>query len=622
MSTPDGGDKPLHTEYTGSSKKKRPAQHPLRDIGVERFRRPGGTLVDEGHVRQGSAFEMLGRKKTDLEKRAREKFDVARDEGDEKTRAGRKANLDGKTGVKDKTNGPTDAPNTGRDTTAEANAVTGLDETQKQKQKQKQDKSINALQQQESGQEDSKRVLQTLRPNVVRPTPAHRVIKAKPGAWGTRMLMKPAKHIVTTPAYPVANKADSTAREVPAVKNKPDGKGPQGTALQHNKKSVVKTTKRQVPVDSPSPPQKLSPRKNKKRRKVSSAPLFSSGEEDDLEKDELDNAPIVRRHDRRRAQHVSPPCVHDSPNQSAASPLLVDDQDEDEEEDDREDTPVVQPNRRRRAGAALPLQIRDSPEQAPVPSPSSSVIDAANTLMEIRAAPSVEIGDDDEDQDDLEATPIVQPTRRRRAKPATPPCQFSDSPDQTSAPSQPLSDNAAVDRLLQLGAPPSGQAPGVSSSSIPTARFPTAVTAITSRFTPINTPQRQARSQSQSQPPPEPKPQAPPQKVIPHPREPPGPKKKKMIFEDQPVAGLPRAAVPAKPKTTRRATAAPRKKPAPKPKKTAAATAAAADPDAPEKRGAAAIAGKKGQATKPMVKNKKRAGFFVEEVDDDSGSEE
>ena len=602
MSAPGGGGNSLRTEYTAPSKKKRPAQQPQRDIGVERFRRPGGTLVGEGHVRRGSAFEMLGRKK-----RAGERFGVARDMGGEKTRAGVKVDLDGKAGVKNKTNDPTDTPGTRGNAKRGSGAATSLDETLSGEQ----GKSIDATRSQASRQEGSHRALQTLRPNVVRPTPASRIIKARPGAWGNSLLMKPTKDIAKTVTYPTTNRPDSDARGVlAAAKDKPgDGKRPEGTAPQHDDKSAIKTTKRQAPVDSPSSPQKQSPQRKRKKRKASPAlPVFSSSSEEG----EPEDAAAIRHHGRRGAERVSRPQHHDSPVQPATLPLpdkaAVDEPDEDEDEDENdsedEDTCSVQPSRRRPRAKAAVDQLLES----------------------------------NEDQDEKDDEDGNIPKCRRRARPASPP-QSHDSANQPPTPSPPLSDIAAAHILLSLGAPQprdSPNQPRVSSPpltdidaahillslaasqseapilpSIPMARFPTATT--NSRFTPINPPQRQTRAQAQAQaepqPQPEPEPQPPPKKVIPHPRERPQPKKARA---STPVAGPPRAvAKPKKPRAT-----APKPKPAAKiPAKPAKITATDAGSPAPKKRGKAAIAGKKGMAAKSKTKKKKVAEYTMEVVD-------
>ena len=44
----------------------------MRDIGVEQFKRPGGTLLGAGHVRPGSAFDTLGSKKKEVPKKRKE----------------------------------------------------------------------------------------------------------------------------------------------------------------------------------------------------------------------------------------------------------------------------------------------------------------------------------------------------------------------------------------------------------------------------------------------------------------------------------------------------------------------------------------------------------------------
>jgi hypothetical protein len=218
MSAPNNGGKPRRAEYTAPSRKNaRAAQKPMRDIGVEQFKRPGGTLLGAGHVRPGSAFDTLARKK------GRDRFEVARDQVGGKTGAGDEADLDCKTGRDNDTDDPADAPDARGDMPGQVPTPLDLDESLWGKQ----DDTDEAIEPQESNQQEStNKILQNLRPNVVRTAPASRNLKANAGAWGASKLKEPEKDVVDTAARPTA--AHLTAanramirRRLLAVKNKP-----------------------------------------------------------------------------------------------------------------------------------------------------------------------------------------------------------------------------------------------------------------------------------------------------------------------------------------------------------------------------------------------------------------
>jgi hypothetical protein len=217
MSAPSNGDRPPRIEFSAPSRKKaRAAPKPLRDIGVEQFKKPGGTLVGKGHVIQGSAFDTLGKKKKQIQKRHKDKVEVAQDEVDKKRKAARKTavgdedDLDGEAGANKETNDPTDAPEARNDTPGKGFTATDMDESLWGEQDEPQ----------EPKQEANNKVLQDLRPNVVRSTPTSRILKAKAGAWGASKLIKPAKETVNVATYTAAEWADSTARAAVAAKTK------------------------------------------------------------------------------------------------------------------------------------------------------------------------------------------------------------------------------------------------------------------------------------------------------------------------------------------------------------------------------------------------------------------
>lgn len=620
MSARSNGDKPPHTEYTAPSRKNaRAAQKPLRDIGVERFMRPHGALVGEGHVRQGSAFDMLGKRKKEVPKSRKEKLEVARDRAGKKNGAGDEDDLDGKTGSNNKTNDPLAAPDGRGDTPAEAFNATDWDETLWENQ----DEFADSTEQEKTKQESSKRVLQTLRPNVVRPATASRNLKAKAGAWGTSKLQKPTEDVANTLAPPIADRA-TIRRRILAVKNRPTAEERfRKDYFERTRKSALETTKRQAPAESPSPPRRQPPQKGQRKRKASPpAPVFSTDEAEDKEDDE--DLPIGPKDRRRRATPASRPQRHSSRNQKGAS-ALPDKGVHSQEEDDEDGPPIVQTNRRHRAQSTVLSRSNDTPEQH-IASPLSSNSKAAagrllQTVQEVFSPLSVnrdlqdneedddEEEDDDDDDDDL---PAVQPKRRRRVQPAPPP-QTINSANQGAAsllPSDtrvtrsptgrlahtvqdvafPLSDNAAVDQLLQLRAPLPLNAPDL--SHIPMARFPP--TNFTSGFKAVNSQPKRARAttittatakKDTTPSPPRKKSRA-------------APKGKSAKTAAKPAARLAdKPTTRHAPKTVAKTTAKPA---VAKPEKSPAAPV--------KKTGAAAIAGKKGMASKPVVKKKRKAG--------------
>jgi hypothetical protein len=657
MSAPSNSGKPRRTEYTAPSRKNaRAAQKPMRDIGVEQFRRPVGTLLGAGHVRPGSAFDTLARKK------GRDRFEVARDEVDGKTGAGDEADLDSRAYRDIDTDDPADAPDARGDTPGQVPTPTDLDESLWGKQ----DSSDEATKPQESNQQEStNKILQNLRPNVVRTAPASRNLKANAGAWGASKLKEPEKDVVDTAARPTA--AHLTAanramirRRLLAVKNKPTAEESfRKEYFERTKKLVIQTPKRQAPVDNPSTSRRQPPQKSQRKRRASpAAPVFSSEEEDEVDdEDEDDDVPIATNNRRRHVTTAPRPQIHNRQNQKATSALpdkaVVDQvlQEEGDDDDDGGDLPTVQTNRRRRTQPAPPSQINSSPDLPTTSSLSSNSKAAAGPLLQTIQDVSSPLSDkalvdqhlqddnedDDDDDDDDDDPPITQTNRRRRAKPAPPPQTNNsfDQPDNSlqnnpkAAPDpvlqfateqfSPLSTRATFDRLLQLGAqPPRSRTPDL--SHIPMARFPPTASMVrpsTASFTPgfkaINAP----RPQSQLQP------QTPtPKKGTAHPPQP----KRARATVPPPVTTVKatiakKDATPSPPRKKSRA--APKGKPAAKPAakpapKTAAKTIKTTA--APiKKKGAAAVASKKGMATK-VVKKKSKPGYDKVSVTDESGS--
>jgi hypothetical protein len=629
MSAPSNGDKPAYTEYTAPTRKNvRRAPKPLRDIGVEQFVRPGVTLIGAGHVLPGSAFDMLARKKKPLQKQGGKRVKMSQYEVGEKTGTGGKTDLKGKTGVDDKTNNPAVAPGARGDTPRQGFNATDWDESLWGEH----DESIDGIKPQEARQKRNDRVLKDLRPNVAIPAPAARTLKAKAGAWGASKLAKPAKDVVNTVAHPTANKPDFIAheafeekkkRQALAAKNKPtaEEKSKNDYLAKRNEKPVV-----QVPVEDSSPSRGQPPQRKQRKRKASPpAPFFSEDDEDDI--------PVVPKNRPGRAKPASRVQTHDTRNKKATSALPAkavveqlsqddeedddadddNDDDEDDDDDDEGDMPVVLNNRRRRTEPASQSQAHDSQNEEAVGNHHSQ-------------------DDEDEDNDDEEDndTPIVQINRRRRAQPAQP-SQPNDIPNQPTT-AQPLSDNAAINLLMQLGAPPT-QAQVL--THIPLAQFPTTVPASQPRPQPRRQPQPERQTQPQPQPERQPQAQSqtPLKKGVAHP---PQPKRarpattattNKKDTTPSPPSKKPRVArktEPQKPVAKREPARPATKTAATTDAKSPAANTAAKDdgtPIAPAKKGVAAIKGKKGVAVKKPIPKKgrnKMKGYAL--VTDESGS--
>ena len=652
MSAPSNGDKPAYREYTAPPKKTaRRDRKPQRNIGVKQFTRPGGTLMGEGKVRPGSAFEMLGRKKKHVQEQVGERVKLSQYEVDKKTGTG------GKTAVKDNTNDPVVAPDTRGDTPGGGIIDTDFDKTPWGEQ----DESVDAPKPQEARQIANNRVLQDLRPNVAIPAPAGNNLKAKAGAWGASKLLKSAKDVVNTADHPTTNNVDSVARDAfieqrkrraIAEANKPTAEDSfRKNYNERRGKPVVQVRKDRAPVNNPSPPRGQPPQKNRRSRKASGL-VFSSEEEsvledDDDDDDDEDDAPIVAKGRRSRAKPKSRPQIHDTRNKKAISSLpskAVVDHISDEDDDD--DDPIVSNNRRRRAKLASRLQIHDSQDQKATS--SSPVKAVANQHPQ---------DDEDEDEDKDDEIPIAQVNRR-----TAPPSQLNDIPTKPTAPPLPsvskaaaekpaqvaqdvsatLSDNAAIDQLMQLGAPPT-QAQVL--SHIPLAHFPTGTAASLFKATPASQPQPGSQTQRQPQS------QAPPKKGVAHAPQPkrarpttiaptkkddttPSPPHKKSraapkkepekpATKREPAEPVAKREQPAKPVTKREQPAEPVIKPA----ANTAAKPAAADsiktaPPA-KKKGVAAIVGKKGVAVKivkkPVPKGRNKGYAII--TDDESGSD-
>jgi hypothetical protein len=661
MSAPSNGDKPAYREYTAPSRKTaRCDRKPQRNIGVKQFTRPSGTLMGEGKVRPGSAFEMLGRMKKQVQKQGGERVKLSQYEVDKKTGTG------GETAVDDNTNDPVVAPDTRGDTPGEGIIDTDFDETLWGEQ----DESVDAPKPQEARQIGNNRVLQDLRPNVTIPVPAGNNLKAKAGAWGASKLLKSAKDVVNTADHPTTNSVDSVARDAfikqrkrraLAEENKPTAEDSfRNNYNERRGKPVVQVRKDRAPVNNPSPPRGQSPQKNRRRRKAS-GPVFSSEEEDVLEDDEddedddddddEDDAPIVAKGRRSRAKPKSRPQIHDTRNKKATSSLpskaVVDHLSDEDDDDDDDDDPIVSNNRRRRAKPASRLQTHDSQNQKATS--SSPVKTVANQYPQ-----------DDEDEDEDDDIPIAQVNRRSRAKPA-PPSQLNDIPTKPTAPLLPsvskaaaekpvqvaqdvsatLSDDAAIDQLMRLGAPPT-QAQVL--SHIPLVHFPVGTTASLSKATPASQPQPGPQTQRQPQS------QAPPKKGVAHAPQPkrarptttaaptkkddttPSPPHKKSraapkrepakpATKREPAEPVTKREQPAKPVTKTEQPAESATKPAAKP---AAADSIATAPPA-KKKGVAAIAGKKGMAVKivkkPVPKGRNKLKGYAIITDDESGSD-
>jgi hypothetical protein len=632
MSAPKNGDKPAQKKRTAPSRKKAPrGPKTQRDIGVKKFTRPDETLVGQGKVLPGSAFDMLGRKKKQTQQLGGERVKASRYEVDKKTGAG------GETAVDDNTNDPDVAPDTRGDTPGEGTIDTDFDKTLWGDE----DEPVDAPKPQEA----SNRVLKDLRPNVKIHAPAASTLKARAGAWGASKLVKSAKDIVNTAAHPTTNKADSVAREAfleqkkrkaIAAEYKPTAEEQfRDDYYERHGDRVDQVPRRQAPVNNPIPPRGQPPQKNRRRSKWS--PVFSSEEEDVLEDDDDDDdedlTPKLRRHDLRRAKPASRPDTRDRQNQKATPSLpskaVVDEENED---DDDEDDPIVSNNRRRRAKPASSPQIHHE---------------------DVDEDDEDDEDDDENDEDDL---PIAQVNRRRRAQPA-PPCQLNDIPTKPTAPPLPsvskaatdnpvqatqdvspaLSDNAAIDQLMQLGAPPT-QAQVL--AHIPLAHFPTATTASLFKTIPASQPQPQPKRQTQPQP--QPQSQAPPENGVAHAPQPKRARPTTTATTKQDTTPSPphkksRAAPkrePAKPVTKREpAELATKKEPAKpvakrEPAKPAAKPAAADFNETAlpaKKKGIAAIAGKKGVAVKivkkPVPKGRNKNKGYVLVTDDEGGSD-
>lgn len=613
MSAPSNGDKPAYIEYTAPTRKNvRRTPKPLRDIGVEQFVRPGGTPIGAGHILPGSAFDTLARKKKPLQNQGGKRVKMSQYEVGEKTGNGGKTDLKGKTGVDDKTNNPAVAPGARGDTPRQGFNATDWDESLWGEH----DESIDGIKPQEARQKRNDRVLKDLRPNVAIPAPDARTLKAKAGAWGASKLAKPAKDVVNTVAHPTANKPDSIAheafeekkkRQALAAKNKPTAEESyrNDRFAKRNEKAIVQVHKGKADVEYPSPSRVQPPQRKQRKRKASPpAPFFSEDDEDDI--------PVVPKNRPGRAKPASRIQTHDTRNNKATSALPAktvveqlsqddeedddadddNDDDEDDDDDDEDDMPVVLNNRRRRTRPASQFQAHDSQNEEAVGNHHSQDDEDEDN--------DNEDNDDEEDND----TPIVQINRRRRAQPAQP-SQPNDIPNQPTT-AQPLSDNAAINLLMQLGAPPT-QAQAL--AHIPLAQFPT------------NTPASQPRPQPQPQPQPErqpqPQPQTPLKKGVAHP---PQPKRarpattattnKKDTTTPSPPSKKPRVARKTEPQ-----------KPAKPATKEEEPAKAAEKPAAPAKKGVAAIKGKKGVAVKKPIPKKgrnKMKGYAL--VTDESGS--
>jgi hypothetical protein len=642
MSAPSNGDKPAYTEYTAPTRKNvRRAPKPLRDIGVEQFVRPGVTLIGAGHVLPGSAFDMLARKKKPLQKQGGKRVKMSQYEVGEKTGNGGKTDLKGKTGVDDKTNNPAVAPGARGDTPRQGFNATDWDESLWGEH----DESIDGIKPQEARQKRNNRVLKDLRPNVAIPAPAARTLKAKAGAWGASKLMKPKQDVENTVAHPTANKADPDAleafeekrkRQALAAKNKPTAEESysNGHFAKRNEKAIVQVHKGKADVEYPSslcgqPPQ----RKQRKRKASPTAPFFSEDEEDE---DDEDDIPVVPKIRPGRAKPASRIQTHDTRNKKATSAIPAktvveqlsqddeeedddadddNDDDEDDDDDDEDDMPVVLNNRRRRTERASQSQAHDSQNEEAVGNQ--------------RPQDDEDEDNDDDDDDDVDdGTPIVQINRRRRAQPAQP-SQPNDIPNQPTA--RPLSDNAAINLLMQLGAPPT-QAQVL--AHIPLAQFSTTIPASQPRPQPRRQPQPERQTQRQPQPErqtqrqpqperqPQPQVQTLPKKGVAHP---PQPKRarpttattNKKDTTPSPPSKKPRVArktEPQKPVTKR--------EPANPTAKEEEPAKAAEKPAAPAKKGVAAIKGKKGVAVKKPIPKKgrnKNKGYAF--VTDESGSD-
>ena len=629
MSAPSNGDKPAYIEYTAPTRKNvRRTPKPLRDIGVEQFVRPGGTLIDAGHILPGSAFDTLARKKKPLQNQGGKRVKMSQYEVGEKTGNGGKTDLKGKTGVDDKTNNPAVAPGARGDTPRQGFNATDWDESLWGEH----DESIDGIKPQEARQKRNDRVLKDLRPNVAIPAPAARTLKAKAGAWGASKLAKPAKDVVNTAAHPTADKADSNAyeafdekkkRQALAAKNKPttEEKFRNDYLANRNERPVVQVSEGEAEVE----PRGQPPQRKQRKRKASPPPPFFSEDEED--EDDDDDIPVVTNKRPGCAKPAARIQTHDTRSKKATSALPAkavvdhfseeednndnygkddnddDDDDDDDDEDDEDDIPVPSNNRRRRTKPASRPQPHGSQDEKAVGNQHSQDDDDENG---------------DNDDDDENDAPIVQTNRRRRAQPAQP-SQPNDIPNQPTGP--PLSDNAAINQLMQLGAPPT-QAHVL--AHIPLAQFPIGTTA--SQPQPQPQPERQTQRQPQRQPQPERQPQAqsqtPPKKGVARPLQPKRSRPttaattNKQDTTPSPPSKKPRVArktEPQKPVAKR------------EPAKTVAKTAAAkADvaPAAPAKKGVAAIKGKKGVAVKKSIPKKGRnrnKGCVL--VTDESGSD-
>lgn len=640
MSAPNNGDKPAYIEYTAPTRKNvRRAPKPLRDIGVEQFVRPGGTLISAGHVLPGSAFDTLARKKKPLQKQGGKRVKMSQYEVGEKTGTGGKTDLKGKTGIDNNTNYSAVAPGARGDTPGEVHNATDWDESLWGGH----DEAIDGIKPQEARQKGNNRVLQDLRPNVATPAPAARTLKAKAGAWGASKLMKPEQDIENTAARPTTNKPDSNAleafeekrkRQALAAKNKPIAEEKFGNdyLAECNEKPVVQDPEGESDVESPGPPRGQPPQRKQRKRKASPPPFFSEDEEDG---DDEDDIPMVPKTRPSRAKPAPRTQVHDTRNKKATSALPAkavveqlsqddeedkdadddNDDDEDDDDDDEDDIPVVLNSRRSRAKPTSRPQTHDSQNEKAVGNQHSQDDEDEN----------------DEDVDVDDDTPIVQINRRRRAQPAQPaqPSQPNDIPNQPTA--RPLSDNAAINQLMQLGAPPT-QAQVL--AHIPLAQFPTTIPASQPRPQPRRQPQpeRQTQPRRQTQRQPHPESQNPPKKGVAHP---PQPKRarpattattNKKDTTPSPPSKKPRVArktEPRKPVTKREpakpATKREPEKPAAKEEEPAKAVE---KPAAPVKKGVAAVKGKKGVAVKKPIPKKgrnKMKGYAL--VTDESGSD-
>jgi hypothetical protein len=304
---------------------------------------------------------------------------------------------------------------------------------------------------QEPKQEANNKVLQDLRPNVVRSTPTSRTLKAKAGAWGASKLIKPAKETVNVATYTAAEWADSTARAAVAAKTKwRDVQRRQVAKLERYRMDVPESTRRQASVSSPSPPPGQPPKRTRRKRRESRAAHVFSSDEDDDEDDEEDESPINQPNRHRRAKPASRPQTRDIPNKKATLlssgnavvdqlPQEEDDEDDDsdydDDDDDNDDPSIVPADRRRRA---QPSRSKDSPNQN-----ATSSLPAKALVYELSQGEDDD-GDDDEDGD----PPIVHTNRRRRAQPA-PPSQPKDNQDQPTTPPLSSASKAAAGRLLQ-----------------------------------------------------------------------------------------------------------------------------------------------------------------------------